>query len=55
MDSLGELAPTAKLLQQNTASDPGKLHGMVHGSCFEILEFGSYFMKPFHHEKCRLR
>lgn len=51
INELGKLTPNAKILQQNTVFDMDKLINMVQKENFEILESGSYFVKPFDHKK----
>ncbi len=51
IDSLGNLTETAKTLQQNTAFNIEKLMKIIREAHFEILDKGSYFIKPFNHSK----
>ena len=51
INSLGNLTETAKTLQQNTAFNIKKLMEIVREANFEILDKGSYFIKPFNHSK----
>ncbi len=48
---LDELTPTAKKLQQNTPFDIMKLSNMISNSGLQPIDSGSYFVKPFNHEK----
>ena len=48
---LGELTPTSKKLQQNTSFDMTKLSNMILSAGLQPIESGSYFVKPFNHEK----
>lgn len=51
MEKLGTLTDTARSLQQNTVFDIDALIACVESVGFEILEKGSYFLKPFNHKK----
>ena len=48
---IGIKTEKAKLLQQHTVFDLEKLTNMLEASGFEVLSKGSYFIKPFNHEK----
>lgn len=48
---LGELTPTSKKLQQNTPFDMTKLSNMILNTGLQPIDSGSYFIKPFNHEK----
>jgi hypothetical protein len=49
--SLGELTPTAQLLQQHNAYDINRLCATARRNGFTVLESGSSFIKPFNHAK----
>jgi 2-polyprenyl-3-methyl-5-hydroxy-6-metoxy-1,4-benzoquinol methylase len=49
--SLGVITPTAVKLQQNTTFDLDFLGEMITESGFKVIEKGSYFLKPFSHDK----
>lgn len=51
---LGNLSENAKLLQQNTTFDMEKLKEMAIANGFDVIEQGSYFIKPFNHSKMKL-
>lgn len=48
---LGQLTSTATKLQQNTIFDIFSLIKVVEQAGFEIIDQGSYFIKPFNHAK----
>lgn len=49
--NIGTKTERAKKLQQNTIFDMNKLSEMVTNNGFNILDKGSYFIKPFDHKK----
>lgn len=51
IDKLDELTSTANKLQQNTTFDIEKLCNIAKDFNLEILDKGSYFIKPFNHKK----
>lgn len=48
---LGALSATAKSLQQHTAFTMESLCALVEEVGLEVIESGSYFLKPFNHAK----
>lgn len=50
-EKIGDLSDRALLLQQHTTFDLHSLVTFVTNAGFEIIEKGSYFVKPFNHEK----
>lgn len=48
---MDELTATAYKLQQNTAFNAEKLSDLVQSCGLDILDKGSYFLKPFNHQK----
>ncbi len=54
IQNMGKLTKTAKSLQQNTTFDTEKLNKFVNENGLEILQSGSYFIKPFNHAKMAL-
>ncbi|WP_297680819.1 methyltransferase domain-containing protein [Helicobacter sp.] len=51
---LGALSATAKSLQQHTAFTMESLCALVEEVGLEVIESGSYFLKPFNHAKMSL-
>ncbi|MCX2717886.1 methyltransferase domain-containing protein [Helicobacter sp. MIT 21-1697] len=54
ISQLGGLSPTAKSLQQHTAFTLQSLSALVEEVGLEIIESGSYFLKPLNHGKMSL-
>lgn len=51
INEIGNLSDRALLLQQHTTFDMNSLTALVTNIGFELLDRGSYFIKPFNHEK----
>lgn len=51
IDTLGNLTETAKKLQQNTTFDLDKLISIANQVNLDVIDKGSYFIKPFNHSK----
>lgn len=51
---LGGLSATAKSLQQHTSFCMESLCALVEEVGLEVIESGSYFLKPFNHSKMSL-
>lgn len=51
INNMGNLTERAKQLQQNTTFDIPKLSEMIQHNDMKMLEKGSYFIKPFNHNK----
>lgn len=51
IDDVHEMSDRNKLFQQNTVFDLEKLKKLVDKAGFEVLEEGSFFVKPFSHDQ----
>lgn len=51
INKIGDLSDRALLLQQHTTFDINSLTTLVTDFGFELLDKGSYYIKPFNHEK----
>jgi len=51
INDIGDLTKRAKHLQQNTTFDIPKLSEMIQNNNMIVIDKGSYFIKPFNHNK----
>ena len=51
IDALQAISPRQRQLQQQRTFDLDSLVGLCEGAGFEVLERGSYFIKPFTHDQ----
>ena len=51
IDSVYEMSPTNLLLQQHSVFDLKSLSSLINDCGFEIIDSGSYFIKPFSHNQ----
>lgn len=54
LNNIGDKTPTQKTLQQHTNFNSKSLKTLVENIGFNIIEEGSYFLKPFNHGKMQI-